>query len=73
MSFHLNKQMLCFGHREACDVEKEQMCQSLKTLKEEHKAHVRDLSDAIEQTERKYEGLLEEVWQPHFSSDLLCC
>ncbi|KAI7804642.1 putative myosin-2 heavy chain, partial [Triplophysa rosa] len=46
--------------REACDVEKEQICQSLKTLKKEHKENVREHNDAIEQTERRCEELLEE-------------
>ncbi|KAA0710937.1 hypothetical protein E1301_Tti002955 [Triplophysa tibetana] len=46
--------------RETCDVEKEQICQSLKTLKDEHKETVREQNDAIEQTERRCEELLEE-------------
>ncbi|XP_056624515.1 early endosome antigen 1 [Triplophysa dalaica] len=46
--------------REACDVEKEQIYKSLKTLKDKHKETVREHNDAIEQTERRYEELLEE-------------
>ncbi|XP_065111573.2 coiled-coil domain-containing protein 175 [Paramisgurnus dabryanus] len=46
--------------RAACDEEREKIYQALKTFKEEHEEHVRELNDAIELKERRYEELLEE-------------
>lgn len=44
-----------------CDDEREKIYQALKTFKGEHDEHVKELNDAIELTERRYDELLKEV------------
>ncbi|XP_067222996.1 coiled-coil domain-containing protein 175 [Chanodichthys erythropterus] len=46
--------------REAIEAEREKICKSLKTLKEEHEEYVRKMNASIEQTEKTYGELLEE-------------
>ncbi|XP_048046605.1 golgin subfamily A member 6-like protein 22 [Megalobrama amblycephala] len=46
--------------REAIEAEREKICQSLKTLKEEHEEYVRKMNASIEQTEETYGELLKE-------------
>ncbi|ROJ78771.1 Coiled-coil domain-containing protein 175 [Anabarilius grahami] len=46
--------------REVIEAEREKICQSLKTLKEEHEEYVREMNASIEQTEKTYGVLLEE-------------
>ncbi|XP_005158711.1 coiled-coil domain-containing protein 175 isoform X1 [Danio rerio] len=42
------------------EAEREKIRQSLKTLKEEHEQHVKEMNTAIEQTQKRYEELLKE-------------
>ncbi|RXN08828.1 coiled-coil domain-containing protein 175-like [Labeo rohita] len=47
-------------NRSAVEAEREKICQSRKTLKEEHEDYVREINAAIERTEKRYGELLEE-------------
>ncbi|XP_073683284.1 coiled-coil domain-containing protein 175 [Garra rufa] len=47
-------------NRAAVEAEREKICQSRKTLKEEHKEYVSEINAAIELTEKRYGELLEE-------------
>ncbi|XP_072545069.1 coiled-coil domain-containing protein 175 isoform X1 [Salminus brasiliensis] len=46
--------------REALEVERDELCQSLKTLKEHHEQRVRELSSDITLMKKKYSDLQEE-------------
>ncbi|XP_050990090.1 interaptin [Labeo rohita] len=50
-------------NRSAVEAEREKICQSRKTLKEEHEDYVREINAAIERTEKRYGELLEEKKQ----------